>query len=721
MIVSIREEHPLTSSTKSPSNSTCIPMLSPQTPHHKLTPGRHQRQNSTPTKFGTPQHVSPVTHRRGLSTDQLSYAHRNHGLPHQDLTYEGVEFTLGQQLTQTATMREAQQQLMARPGLDQNTTYEQFDYAQALKPMPCLEHGHEDFRDNYSTPTTEIEQHIRQSLPEIYNLNSMEFSQFDLTTPAGNLDGFGNGLEGQGSIQPNQLMDMKSMPHGIRSPVRSRPTSSEGVQQPCTPPSQMRTSNTSSTLFVYAISDIVAGYFPMTPATTPYSQNAKFRGFPQSRTAESSPTRRDPNLTIKASHEMQRGTSCQDNFAAMRQHAMSPDIPSPTHTAPLELRRSVDLAPFPQPNLFNMSSLTTDMPPWEGGYNPSNYSPMSNAVSSSVSSFQSSPELTHMSLFETRDESIHRQLRVTNSSRLPTSQSSMDLGNYSPPAKQDQQARSQSMSQLEELTECIEETGVTCDEIASFISFSDAANKWTCLYPSCGKESPRKENIKAHVQTHLDDRQFRCKDCSKRFVRQHDLKRHMNIHSRKRIYGCACGRTFARHDALTRHRQRGCCIGAFEGATKKIIKRGRPKKPRAEAGDRAEKSAATRQRALEKLEKRSPGKYASSICESSASAYSSPEQFSSPPEQASSPPELDISSSSPAASRSFESESTLSQTMPYALGSSSDLYEPDFDLSHSIAKYVAHKDINESLFKDFLSEEIEEAATFNDFDFSNEL
>ena len=225
-------------------------MLSPQTPHHKLTPGRHQRQNSTPTKFGTPQNVSPVTHRRGLSTDQLSFAHRNHGLPDQDLTYEGVELTLGQQLTQTATMREAQQQFIPRPGLDRKTTYEQFDYTQALKAMPRLEHGNEDFTNNYTTPTTELEHRIAQSLPEYYKFNTMDFSQFDLATPAGNLDGFGNGLEGRGSVQPNQIMDMKVMPHGIRSPVGSRPTSSEGVQQPCTPPSQMRTSMIPITFFI---------------------------------------------------------------------------------------------------------------------------------------------------------------------------------------------------------------------------------------------------------------------------------------------------------------------------------------------------------------------------------------------------------------------------------------------------------------------------------------
>ncbi|KAM0794478.1 hypothetical protein BDR22DRAFT_794605, partial [Usnea florida] len=90
-----------------------------------------------------------------------------------------------------------------------------------------------------------------------------------------------------------------------------------------------------------------------------------------------------------------------------------------------------------------------------------------------------------------------------------------------------------------------------------------------CLYPHCDKKFGRKENIKSHVQTHLGDRQFQCKDCLKCFVRQHDLKRHANIHSGVKSYPCPCGKGFARHDALTRHRQRGMCIGAFEGTPKK--------------------------------------------------------------------------------------------------------------------------------------------------------
>ena len=454
----------------------------------------------------------------------------------------------------------------------------------------------------------------------------------------------------------------------------------------------------------------------MTPATTPYSQNVIIKKTPNSRDAEASPTRRDPNLTIKASHEMQRGTSCQDNFAAMRRHAMSPDIPSPPNTAPLDPPNSIDLATFPQLSLFNMSSLKMDIPPWEGGYNASNYSPMSNAVSSAISSFQSSPEVTHMSLFEPQSESTSSHLLASESSMLPTSQSTMDLGSYTSPEKQESQPRSQSMSQIDDMNECFEETGVTCDEIAAFISLPDADNKWTCLYPNCGKKCPRKENIKAHVQTHLDDRQFRCKDCDKRFVRQHDLKRHANIHSGVRSYPCPCGKPFARHDALTRHRQRGMCIGAFEGTPKKVIKRGRPKKARVDTEDRLEKSAATRQRALEKLEKRSPGKYASSVSDSSASAYPSPEQVESPPEQASSPPELDIPSASSRGPYVFKYDSNLSQSFPVSFESSVDPFTQDFDLSASLTRHEASKELNDSIFNDYLNTE-PEGAPLNDFVF----
>ena len=435
-----------------------------------------------------------------------------------------------------------------------------------------------------------------------------------------------------------------------------------------------------------------------------------------------------------------------------------------------------------------------DIPVSDGGYNPSNYSPMSNAVSSAMSSFQSSPEMAHLSLFEDMDIGVNSSLMSSKLSMLPNSQSAVELGTNCPPMEENPQPRSQSMSDFG-IDECIEDTGVTCDEIAAFIKGPDPADgKWMCLYPECQKKFGRKENIKAHVQTHLNDRQFRCKDCNKCFVRQHDLKRHANIHSGVRSYPCPCGKPFARHDALTRHRQRGMCIGAFEGTPKKVIKRGRPKKSRPETEERLEKSAKTRQRALER---RCPGKYASSVSGSSVSSYSSPPQFmddvdfsapspshgleslqqnprglpadffsytppTSPsystgnrfssqhsqhsqhsytpkavsmspspkvtaiPEEPSkvpashvesrksssshfeTPPELDISSSSPAASKFFDfdcsSEANTTESLPF--DANNDFFAKDFELSTELTKEEPTIESN-SIFNDFFNAELE--------------
>lgn len=139
------------------------------------------------------------------------------------------------------------------------------------------------------------------------------------------------------------------------------------------------------------------------------------------------------------------------------------------------------------------------------------------------------------------------------------------------------------------------ETGVTLDDISAHIEGPDPADgKWTCIFEDCGKKFGRKENIKSHVQTHLNDRQYQCPTCKKCFVRQHDLKRHAKIHTGVKPYPCDCGNSFARHDALTRHRQRGMCIGAFDGIVRKVVKRGRPKKHRPEMDARLDKSARTR-------------------------------------------------------------------------------------------------------------------------------
>jgi regulatory protein SWI5 len=164
----------------------------------------------------------------------------------------------------------------------------------------------------------------------------------------------------------------------------------------------------------------------------------------------------------------------------------------------------------------------------------------------------------------------------------------------------------------------IEETNVSIDDIAQFIEGPEPSdNKWVCRYEDCNKRFGRKENIKSHVQTHLGDRQFKCDHCNKCFVRGHDLKRHAKIHTGTKPYPCLCGNSFARHDALTRHRQRGMCIGAFEGIVKKPIKRGRPRKHRPEMDERIDKASRVRH-AHDSMQ------YANSSSSGSPSSWGSP-------------------------------------------------------------------------------------------------
>ena len=185
--------------------------------------------------------------------------------------------------------------------------------------------------------------------------------------------------------------------------------------------------------------------------------------------------------------------------------------------------------------------------------------------------------------------------------------------------------------------ENIQDTGISLQDIAQYISGPDPADqKYLCLYPQCEKRFGRKENIKSHVQTHLGDRQFQCPHCSKCFVRQHDLKRHAKIHSGVKPYPCKCGNSFARHDALTRHRQRGMCVGAFEGVVKKVVKRGRPRKQRPDDEERGSKAEESRSRARAKKERSNTMTSDTSCSESdySRSSYSmspAPRDFSAQP------------------------------------------------------------------------------------------
>lgn len=155
-----------------------------------------------------------------------------------------------------------------------------------------------------------------------------------------------------------------------------------------------------------------------------------------------------------------------------------------------------------------------------------------------------------------------------------------------------------------EIPASIVDTGIPAYEVQQYMGeLSETDNKYPCLYEGCSRRFGRKENVRAHIQTHLGDRQFKCNLCDKTFVRQHDLKRHIAIHSDDRPFICPCGTGFARHDALTRHRQRGMCDGAlpgFEKTEEEKPKRGRPKKERPDLETRTEKSTKQRKKNKDK-------------------------------------------------------------------------------------------------------------------------
>lgn len=363
-----------------------------------------------------------------------------------------------------------------------------------------------------------------------------------------------------------------------------------------------------------------SGHFPITPMATPFSKGKMRQDATKSQTARSSPIMNDPNMTIKNSVAMKRGSSYQDMFRTVMDFSEFNRMLSPPSSGQLLPVSSANMPEFPPLDFPMLPATKLDFPVDRHFHEASQYSPKSNTVSSMVSSFQSSPEMAHLSLLGGTTEGFCELSTLGQSPNLLVSKIPVDDERRSMSAKHGSQSRSQSISDFE-LDPILEDTGVTSQEIAIFISGPDPIDgKWTCTYQECNRSFGRKENIKSHVQTHLGDRQYRCMCCGNTFVRQHDLKRHAKIHSGIKPYPCACGRSFARHDALTRHRQRNTCVGGFEGMSKKPTKRGRPKKARPDTEQRLQKAAITRQRVLEKA-------YPSSLSGSSECSTSSPPQI----------------------------------------------------------------------------------------------
>ncbi|EEH04178.1 conserved hypothetical protein [Histoplasma capsulatum G186AR] len=355
---------------------------------------------------------------------------------------------------------------------------------------------------------------------------------------------------------------------------------------------------------------------PLTPATTPFRRSKDF--FLNSKSAQLSPIRRRARRIVNkdGSSSMQRTRSLQ---GVVGSNFTLPKAYDPSQTNSASFNAFDSFTPLPDIGDDVFSDFTFHH------YDD----PKSSAVSFDLSSFpaqspiNSQPEPTDETQCAEAGNSLAQpSIPITPAIPLiPAYHQTADPSPYSSPQKAPLSPRNISIAGLnldDNINASIEETGITLDDIAAFIEGPDPVDKkWVCTYGGCNKRFGRKENIKSHVQTHLGDRQFKCNHCNKCFVRGHDLKRHAKIHTGIKPYPCECGNSFARQDALTRHKQRGMCSGAFKGAVRKVVKRGRPRKHRPEQEERQEKAIKSRIGANIKS-------YASSVSESSCLSLASP-------------------------------------------------------------------------------------------------
>lgn len=329
--------------------------------------------------------------------------------------------------------------------------------------------------------------------------------------------------------------------------------------------------------------------------------------------------------TTQTRPTLPRGFSNPDFFEAQATQSSNEWLISPPNTAPLRHSRHFDVDVVP----VAMAPIQQDSRNHQQNryHTPSCHGSTASSPIMVQLKQDHSPSRSHFAsdvapMFPGQTD--HVQCSPSQSERGPLKYRDDSPSGYS------NHSRGMSLANLD-LDGIVQDTGISDAQVQALISAPDQDGKWTCLYPGCHKVHGRKENVRAHVQTHLNDRPYVCLHCQKSFVRPHDLKRHSKVHSGVKAYPCDCGHYFARHDALTRHRQRNICSGGLGGVIKKSAKRGRPKKARLEDDERANKAAKTRKRVAVKSEAQSvSGTSGSSQAESSRDC--SPESFTFPTE-----------------------------------------------------------------------------------------
>ena len=568
---------------------------------------QHRRQISTPTAHEAakvPNIPAPAmqryqAHRRGQSLDQRSMQAQR-PMTIQDGTFPTTNATVQQPQN---FLRDAQQNQFVEQGnapFAQNSTSmpmvsdQSFNQNQ-LQALAALNGNANDNGVTYIGPDfVVLGTKGLQAQQLSMALQNIQQQPVPVSNPTcDNTPGFQ--LSNNGLWESNQQGNFAVFPdhtNGIPQDDMRRPSvqseTSTHPQPPQTPARQQSTRKSGNIGSGVSNADGQAECLPITPATTPFNRSANTvanQGVP------SSPTQTH-NLSVPGAIDgsyMQRAKSLQGVVGTTFAQPKI-EMPSPPNTASFDFDNN-DVFDCKQGSSFE---------------NPESH-PMSHhnhtSSASSASSFYSTAELADMpSPEDSPGKAPKVPILPATPKRSPKKASSATPG--STPTKAKLPPREASIDNLNldaRVNASINKTGVTMDQIASYIFGPDPEDgKYVCLYSDCQRRFGRKENIKSHVQTHLGDRQFKCDECDKDFVRGHDLKRHAKIHTGDKPYECLCGNGFARHDALTRHRQRGMCIGGYQGVVRKTVKRGRPKKQRPEMEERQTKATKTRQRVAEK-------------------------------------------------------------------------------------------------------------------------
>ncbi|KAI0103299.1 hypothetical protein GGR51DRAFT_252990 [Nemania sp. FL0031] len=610
---------------------------------------QHRRQNSTPTPYEAvkiapnlpniqPSPLRPpprqqqqqqqqararVSHRRGMSLDT-----RRQMLAQKRQAYPMVSNTnnTGSAIPPQHVVREAQQQRIARPGPQQAygnlATDETYLVSPSATPqMPCFDQQWCDGLPVASDMSMPFDMYngsmnviIKKNQDDF--TNNVNISDFDLfpssamSTPT--LVSFpDNAVAAPGWLSENETTasrrGSRRISNGIMDRVNKFETmSNEPLQRPLTPPRQNE-----------------MDYFPLTPMETPHSTVFK-NVLPPQRFTEGYDESNEETVKPLRKHAKRQS---QTIFDDMRQATEAMTImPNTRRANTMPTAGPANTIPTSAPDYLAMSQTHhTDLRiDTDGtGFQGASY-PMSASSEYSQHMSPATPHLTEFESFDFNDARLdaHTTRADVLSDSISSSSTQTSLGRASQHRRTESVASLASAASIAsiDIESTKTTTGITLEDIQQYIQGPDPKdNKWICVFEDCNKKFGRKENIKSHVQTHLNDRQFKCPSCQKCFVRQHDLKRHAKIHTGIKPYPCLCGNSFARHDALTRHRQRGMCIGAFEGSAPKNAKRGRPRKPRPDNDERREKATRTRRKNKSVSSVSSQGSF------SDASAATSPE------------------------------------------------------------------------------------------------